>query len=77
MGCNEIFTDLVWEGNSCQQENVKVLKMFCYETGTFVSWRNVAEMFRRHNPQAAPLSPPSSGECRRSLPRAWRHGAAT
>lgn len=76
MGCNEIFTDLVWEGNSCQQGNVKVLKMFSYETGTFVSWRNVAEMFRRLNPQAAPLSPLSSSECHRLLPRAWWRGAA-
>lgn len=39
MGCNEVSTDLVWEGNSCQQGNVKVLKMFCYETGTFVCCR--------------------------------------
>lgn len=33
-------------------------------------------MFRRLNPQAAPLSPLSSGECHRSLPRAWWRGAA-
>lgn len=59
MGCNEISTDLVWEGNSSWQRNVKVLKMFCYETVTFVSRRNCSSgVFKRLNSKVVTLSHP-------------------
>lgn len=51
MGCNEISTDLVWEGNSRQRGNAEILKTFCYATGTFVSCRKAVVGFRDFIPR--------------------------
>lgn len=56
MGCNEISTDLAWEGNSHQRGNAEILKTFCYATGTFVSCRKAVVGLRAFIPGSYSVS---------------------